>query len=653
MNQKPDFRGHATRYNILCEDGLTLRQGAFDHMDGCKVPLLWNHGHNNPINTMGYAILHRSPDGMGMDADCYLNDGEYANATRTALKHGDIGSLSIFANRLKKVGRNVVHGVIREVSVVLAGANHDATITEVAHGATLMLDFDSLAHSGCPMGDDERAEFLDQDAENCSAYIFHFATGEDGEEISDIELDPETIEHGSSEEDNMAENANNQSENEEVQDNERTIEDVYNEMTDEQKKVVQFMVGQAAGGVDEGEDDEDENDEENEEEEDMAHSSFSAYEEGQELSHGAVTLDAEDRQAIIAGIETYGSLKASVKHFEMENGLQHDAMHDVYQATEDEYLSHGVTNLDYYFPDAKPIHREPTFIDRRQEWVKKVINGTHHAPMARIKSWHANITGDEARAKGYLKGNRKLEEVIVALKRDTSPQTIYKKQSLDRDDIIDITDFNVVTWLRGEMRGKLDEEVAGAILFGDGRVAGSQDKIDETHIRPIWTDNDVYTVSAVVTHASTDALDKRTRDRLEAMVRARKDYKGTGTPALFTTEDFLTDCLLLKDGIGHYMYETVEKLKTFLRVSDIVTVPIMANKTRTVVTTSGSESRTLVGLLVNLVDYTCGTDKGGAVTMFDDFDIDVNKEKYLIEARMSGALTEPYSAIVVESVEGA
>lgn len=634
-HEKRAFGGMATKYNIKCADGLTLCQGAFDDCDGKRVPLLWNHQHNNPEALMGYAILHKQPDGVY--SDCYLNDSPFANATRLALQHGDVWSLSIFANKLKKIGREVVHGVIREVSVVLAGANPEA-----------LIDLNSVAHSGMAMSEDERVEFIDKDVDGFEAYIYHSDVDDDGytvpSKIDVVEEEAEDEEESEEEPEMNKEQIEQVVEEEEVEHggmeekkDERTVQDVYNEMTDEQKKVVQFMVGMAAQGEKK----------DSEGGKDTMEHGYSAYEDNESLQHSI--LDKETQAEILSGMETFGSLKAAIKKFEAENELEHSALGEAINETVEDSLQHGINNIGTFFPDAKLVRKEPDFIDRRQDWVQKVLGGAKKFPWGKIKSWHADITKDEARAKGYVTGNMKMEEFIDNMERETTPQTIYKKQSLDRDYILDITDFNVVSWLRGEMRGKLDEEVARAILIGDGRASGVADKIKETNIRPIWTDSAPYVVNAVETHASNADADAVTRARLETIVRNRKNFFGTGTPTFFTTEDFLTDCLLLKDSIGHYLYENVEKLKTFLRVSDIVTVPVMANKTRTVVIDSTSHTRTLVGIIVNMNDYACGSDKGGNVSIFDDFDIDLNKEKYLIETRMSGAMITPRAAMVLES----
>lgn len=579
---KYDFGGYATRNDRRCADGLTIRHNAFKDCDGEVVPLVWAHRHNEPTNVLGKCLLENRADGVYMYG--LFNDtsnGEYA---KQLVKHGDITGLSIFANHVKKSGSDVIHGNIREVSLVLAGANPGAYIDEV------------VAHD-------------DADTETNEAFIYS--------EPYVIDLEPDgpiahdDIEHADDkkEEEAVAENK---------QKDEKTIQDVINTMTDEQKNVLYYIVGEALGG--------NKNKETTEEEKDVKHNMFDAENDSEEF-----VLSHEDMGEIFADAKRMGSLKESV--------LAHA----------DDY---GIKDINILFPDAKAISDSPDFIKRETEWVSTLMSATKHAPFTRIKSIHANITADEARAKGYIKGKKKLEEVITLLKRSTDPQTIYKKQKLDRDDILDITDFNVVAWLKGEMRIMLDEEIARAALVGDGRNAVSEEKISEEHIRPIWTDSDVYTVKARAIYQEGATDSERAKDLIKRVIKARKDYKGSGNPTFWTTEDVLTEMLLLEDTTGRKLYTSIADLATTMRVSKIVTVPVMEGMKHKVqdadLKDTKEEEYLLDGILVNPIDYTIGTDAGGQVTMFDDFDIDYNQQKYLIETRISGALTKPYSAISFE-----
>lgn len=571
-----DFGGWATRNDLLCSDGRTIRKDAFKHNDGQTVPLVWNHQHSEPDNVLGHALLENRDEGVY--AYCTFNDSESGKTAKKLVQHGDVRSLSIYANQLKQSGMNVLHGAIREVSLVLAGANPGAFIDSVmAHGEDV--------EAGIILGYDE------------NIMLYHAADGKEKDEMND--------------------DANNTQKSE----GEETVADVFDTLTEKQKNVVYAMIGQALEDAEtesDGEDDETKGGNET-----MKHNVFDRDEqkENNVLSHSEMTT-------IIADAKRYGSLKES------------------FFAHAQDY---GIENIDYLFPEAKSLNTPPEFIKREMGWVQKVMGGTHHTPFSRIKSMFADITEDEARAKGYIKGKLKKEEVFSLLKRTTTPTTIYKKQKLDRDDVIDITDFDVVAWLKSEMRMMLDEEIARAILVGDGRLASSDDKINEQNIRPIWTDEDLYTVKTVVptTAASTD--EDKAKAFIKAAIKSRKNYKGSGTPTLFTTEDVVTDCLLLEDGVGRRIYNSVSDLATTLRVKEIITVEVMEGLTRS--TTEGSKSYTnaLMGLIVNLADYNVGADKGGAVNMFDDFDIDYNQQKYLIETRCSGALIKPYSAIALET----
>ena len=568
-----DFSGWATRNNLKCSDGRTIRKDAFKDNNGQKVPLVWNHQHNEPFNILGHALLENREEGVY--AYCTFNDTEAGQNAKQLVEHGDVSALSIYANQLKQHGGDVIHGSIREVSLVLAGANPGAFIDSI------------ICH-----GEESEEE----------AIIY---TGED---ISLSHSDNEEMKEEKPMEDTKK--VENKTDN-------KTVKDVFDTLTEEQKTVVYALIGQAlesAGVTDENDDEEDNN---------MKHNVFDQDDmmKGNVLSHS----DMED---IFSDAKRTGSLK--------EAFLAHNA-------------TYGIDQIDTLFPEPKTMNTPPEFIKRDTNWVAGVINGVHHTPFSRIKSMFANITEDEARAKGYIKGKLKKEEVFTLLKRTTTPTTIYKKQKLDRDDIIDITDFDVVAWIKSEMRMMLDEEIARAILVGDGRMTSDDDHINEANIRPIWKDDDLYTIKTKITVDASATDDDKAKAVIKAAVKSRKDYKGSGNPVLYTTEDFLTNCLLLEDTQGYRLYKSEQDVATAMRVSRIVTVPVMENLSRT---DSESKTRNLVGIIVNLNDYNVGADKGGAVNMFDDFDIDYNQQKYLMETRCSGALIRPYSAIALEMVVG-
>ena len=560
---KFDFSGWATKVNLKCSDGRTIMKDAFKDNDGKSVPLVWNHQHNDPSNVLGHALLQNRDEGVY--AYCTFNDSEAGKTGKLLVQHGDVCALSIWANQLKQNLNNVVHGNIREVSLVLAGANPGAFI-------------DSIIMHG-----------QESDEE---AIIY---TGEDI-----------VLSHGDDKEDKKVEETEKKIET----GKEETVADVFNTLSEKQKNVVYAIIGQA---LEEGEGSNDE--EESEGGKEMKHNVFDQIEEKQDdvLSHDAMNT-------IISDGKRFGSLKES------------------FLAHADEY---GIKQIDYLFPEAKSLNNPPEFIKRETDWVSKVMNGVHRTPFSRIKSSFADITADEARAKGYIKGNLKKEEVFTLLKRSTTPTTIYKKQKLDRDDIIDITDFDVVAWLKSEMRMMLNEEIARAILIGDGRLSSSDDKINEQNIRPIASDAELYSVRVPVSVAASATTDDKAKAMIRAAVKARKEYKGSGNPTFFTTEDWLTDALLLEDTMGHRLYKNESDVAAAMRVSNIVTVPVMEGA-------KGPNGGDLIGIIVNLNDYNVGADKGGAINMFDDFDIDYNQQKYLIETRCSGALTKPYSALVLE-----
>ena len=561
--EKYDFSGWATRNDIKCSDGRTIRKNAFKDNDGQTVPLVWNHSHNDPANVLGHALLENRD--QGVYAYCTFNNSELGQTAKELVEHGDVTSLSIYANKLQQNGGDVIHGAIREVSLVLAGANPGAYIDSVmVHGEE---------------SDEEAVIFT---GENIS--------------LSHAENEPQP-EEKIEEEKTMAK--------------EKTVQDVFNELTEEQKQVVYALIGQA---LEDAQDEEDEGDYE------MKQNVF----DNDEMNSGNV-LSHSDMMDIISDAKRYGSMK-------------------------DSFLAHtqnyGIENVDFLFPDPENVNVPPTFIERDMTWVQKVMSGVHHTPFSRIKSLFADITADEARAKGYIKGNLKKEEVFTLLKRTTTPTTIYKKQKMDRDDVVDITDFDVIAWLKKEMRLMLDEEIARAILIGDGRLSSSDDKINEANIRPILTDEDLYTVKADITVASAATGSEKAKAFIDEVIRSRKDYKGSGSPTLFTTEDMVTECLLLEDSMGHKLYKSEAELATTLRVKEIVTVEVMEG-------VKDKKSHDVAGIIVNLADYNVGADKGGAVNMFDDFDIDYNQQKYLIETRCSGALIKPYSAIALAFVTGA
>lgn len=572
---KYDFSGWATRNNIKCSDGRTILKDAFKQHDGQTVPLVWNHQHNESANVLGHAVLENRDEGVY--AYCTFNDTEAGKNAKLLVEHGDVTALSIYANQLKQKGSNVMHGTIREVSLVLAGANPGAFI-------------DSVIRHG---------EFCEDEA-----VIYT------GEEL--------TLQHADDPSD-KAEKKDKKGDDE-VDNNEKTIQDVFDTLNEEQKNVVYALIGQALedksmaqSAIEENEN----NIEEDGGEQEMKHNVF----EGRETENNNV-LSHDAMDTILKDAKRYGSLKES------------------FLAHADDY---GIKDIEWLFPDAKNVNTPPDFIKRDDSYVQKVMRGVHHVPFSRIKSMFADITADQARAKGYIKGNLKKEEVFTLLKRTTTPTTIYKKQKLDRDDVVDITDFDVVAWLKMEMRMMLDEEIARAILVGDGRSSSDDDKINEMNIRPISRDEDLYCVKAPVSVAAKATEDEIAKAFIRTVIKSRKEYKGSGSPTLFTTEDVITNCLLLEDKNGRVIYDTVDKLATALRVKEIVAVEVMENA-KTLV---NKVEKPLMAIMVNLVDYYVGADKGGAINMFDDFDIDYNQQKYLMETRCSGALVKPFSAIAV------
>lgn len=577
-----DFGGWATKNNIKCADDRVIIQDAFKQQDGSTVPLVWNHDHRSMEAVLGHALLENRPEGVY--AYCTFNGTDLGQKAKEMVKHGDIRSLSIYANQLKQQGNNVVHGMIREVSLVLAGANLGAYIDTV------------IAHSD--EHDEESIIYHPYDEE------FEFYHSEEkGENMENEELKHAEGEEGG-----------------------KTVKEIFDAMTDEQKQVVYYLAGIIAdkakteaqhSGLNENEENIN-----SMEEKEMKHNCFENENEGinSELVHSAM-------KEIVANAKKTGSLK--------------DAFGAYVSNVQDETLAHSISDIENLFPEVKAVNKTPYVVDRNQDWVAKVMGKVNHTPFARIKSTAVGITADEARAKGYVTGNQKVEEVITSLKRSTTPQTVYKLQKLDRDDVIDITDFDVVAFMKEEMRGKLQEELARAFLIGDGRPTSSDDKINPLNIRPILGDDPVYTISKVMTPEANETEYAFASRFVDEAIKARKEYKGSGNLTLFCTEDLLTDMLLMKDTLGHRLYKTEQELATALRVSEIVAVPVMEN----VEYQAGGGDCELMGIFVNLADYTVGADKGGATAMFDDFDLNFNKYEYLLETRCSGALVKPYSAI--------
>lgn len=603
---KYDFSGYATRNNIKCSDGRVIMRDAFKDNDHKKVPLVWQHDHMSPDNVLGHAMLENREDGV-YAYGCFNDTPSGLNA-KELVKNGDVRALSIYANKLKQDGANVIHGAIREVSLVLAGANPGAYIDTV------------MVHSD---GDEET-----EDAEICfnlnsNPVIYHSDEADDGNDSNDKSDD--SIAHADKADEKGKDMANNNTGSDG-----KTVQDVIDSMTDEQKNVLYTLVGMAAdGSLDESG-------------ADMKHNAFE--DEDDTMAHSI------DFDGILRDAKRCGSLRDSV----MQHGLEDVSYTDYLEHSKATY---GIDQIDTLFPDFKSLNTPPAFVSRNMDWVAGVMNSVSRTPFSRIKSVFANITADEARARGYTKGKKKLEEVFTLLKRTTTPQTIYKKQKFDRDDVLDITEFDVVAWVKGEMRMMLDEEIARAILVGDGRSDSSDDRIFPTNIRPVWQDDTFYTIRAQVDTKGMTTEEAKTEAVIKAIIRARKNYKGSGNPVFYTTEDVLTDMLLLENQIGDVKYKTKQELANRLRVSDIVTVEVMEGLTRKGDASKGdaADSATkdlnLVGLIVNLKDYNVGADKGGAVSMFDDFDIDYNQQKYLIETRCSGALIKPYAAISVETFD--
>lgn len=600
MAEKFDFGGYATKNDLKCADGRTIRKNAFADCDGQIVPLVWQHKHGGPDSVLGHALLKNREDGVYTYGT--FNETEAGKNAKELVRHGDVKALSIYANQLVQKGGDVLHGMIREVSLCLAGANPGARIEEL-----------SFEHA------------FDEDSDDFEALVFNGDNIELQHAEEEKKEEPKETPEEAKEEKPMA------------NENEKTVQDVFDELTEEQKNVVYYMIGQAL---------EQDADDEPEEEEEVKHNLFEGDTYENTLTHADIAAAMDQ---VIADGRKFGTLKDSYEYHISDGVLAHAvdttgmdvpsvSNADYGNPESTNYVGYGINDPSFLFPEARTLNNIPEFIKRDTDWVATVMNGVHKTPFSRIKSVFANITEDEARAKGYIKGNLKKNEFFSLMKRTTVPQTIYKKQKMDRDDVVDITDFDVVAWIKSEMRLMLNEELARAILIGDDRLISDEDKISEEHIRPIANDAALFSIKATVTEGATE--EATAKNFMKAALRARKNYKGSGNPTLFTTEDVLTSMLLIEDGIGHTLYRSEAELATALRVRNIVTVPVMEGFKDA----SGNE---VMGIIVNLADYNVGADKGGEINMFDDFNIDYNQYIYLIETRCSGALVKPYSAIVL------
>ena len=761
-----DFSGYATKNDLLCSDGRTIRRNAFKDCDGKVVPLVWNHGgRTDPSEVLGHALLENRDDGVYMYGA--FNGTEKAQIAKECVKNGDITGLSIYANSLKQKAGDVLHGVIREVSLVLSGANPGATIDFVMQHDSDSLDsfYYFLNGEECELkhsddvedpDDDEDEDDEDEDEETVGdvlktlnpkqkaavaallqnakkkACVKHSDNEDDDEDDEDDETvgdvlksltdkqkaavammiealtkngdvkhsdyyddeddyyddydedyydDDDEFEHADEEDSGrtVSEILNDLDDDEsaavealldaiesqetgkpsvahsmlmhadeDTDPDEPTVGDVLLNMSDEKKAAVMTVIEDMTGASD---------DEDDEEDEEVEHSDYDYMEDDEMMRHAYDNYGPRGDvrglfNAALDDIKRFGSLKDSVLAHAEEYGYSQDiadewgdSLAHAYPHNEaNQEITYGVADVEYLFPDARTLNATPTFIKRDTNWVDKFMNATHKSPFSRVKTIFANITADEARAKGYVKGNQKIDEVFTLLKRTTDPQTVYKKQSIDRDDILDITDFDVVVWIKNEMRLQLNEELARAALVGDGRPGSSGDKISELHIRSIYNDDALYSIKANVVVPSDADDDDKAKAFIKAAIKARKDYKGSGNPTLYTTSDMLTAMLLLEDGIGRALYSTEAELATKLRVKEIVEVPVMEGLSRA----DGAKTLNLAGIIVNPADYNFGADKGGQTSFFDDFDIDYNQQKYLLETRCSGALTVPYSAIVLE-----
>lgn len=606
-----DFCGWASKNDLLCSDGRTIRRGAFASDDGKKVPMVYQHQHTSIDNVLGHAILENRDEGMY--AYCYLNESDTGKMAKELVRHGDICAMSIYANKLKQIGNDVVHGEIKEVSLVLAAANPGAAIESVVlehsdgsteeeaiiySGEDTQYKILSHAESSTQTSSDKTVNDILNNMSEAKKNVLYYMLAKVSETDEEAE-DDDVIEDSDIRHADVSGG--------------RTIQDIFDTFTSDEKKVAFYLIGKAieeSGSM--AQSDIPNIDDESEENETMKHNVF----ENNQVDNDETVLSHAEIEEIFRDTKQYGTLKNSA-------------------------LAHGVTNIEYLFPDAKTVTPTPELIKRNDDWVSKVMGAVHRTPFSRIKSTAANLTEEDARAKGYMKGKLKKDEVFSLLKRTTEPTTIYKKQKLDRDDVVDITDFDVVAWIKSEMRMMLNEEIARAILIGDGRLTSSDDKIPEDHIRPVAFDSELYTVPIEVTVAAQATDDDKAKAIIRSIIKGRKEYKGSGNPVMYTTEDVLTDMLLMEDKMGRVVYDSVTKLATALRVSEIVTVPVMEGL-------KDSENNAVIAVIVNLADYNVGADRGGEVNMFDDFDIDYNAMKYLIETRCSGALTKPYSALAVK-----
>jgi HK97 family phage prohead protease len=590
-----DFEGWATKNDLLCSDGVTIKRNAFSINDGKRVPLVWNHQHNSINDVLGHAMLENRDDGVW--AKCSFNDSPAGKNAREAVKHGDVTSLSIWANNLQRVGNDIIHGVIREVSLVLAGANPGAFIESVvAHGEPF------------EEGDEEGLIYTNE-----KIFISHAE---------------ESIQEDKKEEDSKME----EKKTIEPEKKEKTVKEVLDTLTDEQKAAVGMML-QAITENSEKEI------KKTKEDTEVKHNMF----EGSQQAY----ISHDDMGKIISDAKRLGSLREAVNANIEEGGVLAHAIDTTGMTVGTGTQTYGINDASMLFPDYKNFTDKPEWISRKMDWVSKVMSKVHHTPFSRVKSMYANITEDEARAKGYIKGKMKKEQVFTTLKRTTDPQTIYKRQKLDRDDIIDITDFDVVAWIKSEMRVMLDEEIARAILIGDGRQSDSDDKIKEDHVRCISKDAPLFNTVVKVTVAAGATQEEIAAETIKAIIRGRKQFKGSGKPDFWTTEDVTTEMLLLEDKMGHAMYKTEGELATKLRVNEIIPVEPMEGQTVSITEGGVAKDYPIIGIVTNLADYNVGADKGGEVNLFDDFDIDYNQQKYLIETRISGALTKPFSALTI------
>jgi hypothetical protein len=616
----PDFSGYATKANLRCSDGRTIMPDAFKHMDGEKVPLVWQHTHNDPTNVLGHMVLEaRDGDMYGY---AFFNETEQAKGTKLLVEHGDITALSIYANKLMEKDKHVMHGQIREVSLVLSGANPGAMIDNVniAHGdgSIGMVDDEAVIYTGLPLTlthSEESNMSVNTDSNDSTVQDIYETLNEDQRDVVEFLLG-EALAHAEGDDDKGDDKG----------DDERTVQEIFDGMSEDEKNVVYFMIGEALEAAAKKASDGKSTDSKPSDSDDNSAKHSDSLLEGNTMTHNVFERD-------MSGTDNSKALSHADAALIFDDAKK---VHSLKEAVEGYALKHGIQDIDILFPDAKAVTATPEFLARRSEWVSEVMSGTRHTPFARIKSLTANLTLDEARAKGYVKGNLKEEEFFRVSKRTTTPQTIYKKQKLDRDDVLDITDFDVVAWLKGEMRIMLDEEIARAVLIGDGRSIGNPDKIQEDHVRPIATDSDLY-----VTYLNVNLGDANSsaEEIIDAVTLNRRHYRGSGNPVFYTSETILAKLLLIKDSLGRRIYSTVNDLAAALRVSKIVAVEVM-----------DEPSVDIVGIVVNLSDYTIGADKGGDVSLFDDFDIDYNQYKYLLETRLSGALIKPKSALVIKSV---